>query len=81
MKRKDKDNAEYIRSKLQPINEKITLPDELSAKNIASLVSGKEQKKSKKGKIIALRTISSVAAAIILAFGIGAAITTSTSLQ
>ncbi|MBQ3497870.1 MAG: beta-propeller domain-containing protein [Clostridia bacterium] len=74
MKRKDKDNAEYIRSKLQPINEKITLPDELSAKNIASLVSGKEQKKSKKGKIIALRTISSVAAAIILAFGIGAAI-------
>ncbi len=74
MKRKDKDNAEYIRSKLQAINEKTSLPDELSAENIATLVSGKEQKKNKKGKIIALRTISSVAAAIILAFGIGAAI-------
>ncbi len=74
MKHKDKDNAEYIRSKLNPIDEKITLPDELSAENITALVSGKEQKKSKKGKIIALKTVSSVAAAIILAFGIGAAV-------
>ncbi len=74
MKRNDKDNAEYIRSKLNPIDEKITLPDELSAENITALVSGKEQKKSKKGKIIALKTVSSVAAAIILAFGIGAAV-------
>ncbi len=74
MKRKDKDNAEYIRSKLQPLNEKANLPDELSAENITALVSGKEQKKSKKGKIIALKTVSSIAAAIILAFGIGTAV-------
>lgn len=74
MKRNDKDNAEYIRSKLNPLNEKIVLPDELSAENITALVSGKEQKKNKKGKIITFRTLSSVAAAIILAFGIGAAV-------
>ena len=74
MKRNDKDNAEYIRNKLNPLDEKIVLPDELSAENITALVSGKEQKKNKKGKIITFRTLSSVAAAIILAFGIGAAI-------
>ncbi len=74
MKRNDKDNAEYIRSKLNPLDEKIVLPDELSPENITALVSGKEQKKNKKGKIITFRTLSSVAAAIILAFGIGAAV-------
>ncbi len=71
MKRNDKDNAEYIRAKLNPLDEKIALPDELSAENITALVSGEEQKKSKKGKMIAFKTISSVAAAIIIAIGIG----------
>ena len=71
MKRNDKDNAEYIRSTLNPLNEKINLPDELSAENITALVSGKEQKKSKKGKMIAFKAVGSVAAAIIIAIGIG----------
>ncbi|MEE1284425.1 MAG: beta-propeller domain-containing protein, partial [Acutalibacteraceae bacterium] len=71
MKREDKDNAEYIRDKLKPVDEKINLPDELSAENITALVSGKEQKKSKKGKMIAFKAVGSVAAAIIIAIGIG----------
>ena len=71
MKNSDKTNAEYIRNKLKPLDEKVTPPDELSAENITTLVSNKEQKKNKKGKIIAIKTISSVAAAIIIAIGIG----------
>ena len=74
MKRNDKDNAEYIRNKLQPINERVSLPDELSAENIAELVSGKEHNKSKKGKIIAFRAIGSIAATILIAIGIGTAV-------
>lgn len=69
MIKNDKDNAEYIRSTLNPLNEKINLPDELSAENITALVSGKEQKKSKKGKMIAFKAVGSVAAAIIIAIG------------
>ena len=71
MNKRDKSNADFLRSALTPLNEKATLPDELSAENIAALVSGETQKKSKKGKIIALKTIGSLAAAILIAVGIG----------
>lgn len=74
MKRKNSDNAEYIRKALQPLSEKTALPEELSRESITALVGGKEQKKSKRGKIIAFKTISSVAAAILLAIGIGSAV-------
>ena len=71
MNKIDKMNAEFLRNKLAPLDEKITSPDELSAENIAELVNGEKQKKSKRGKIIVFRTIGSIAAAIILAIGIG----------
>ncbi len=71
MNKKDKSNAKFLRDTLAPLNEKAAPPDELSAESITELVSGETQKKSKKGKIIAFRTISSIAAAIILAVGIG----------
>ena len=74
MNKRDKSNADFLRSALTPLNEKATLPDELSAENIAALVSGETQKKNKKGKIIAFKVIGSLAAAIILATGIGAGI-------
>ncbi len=74
MKRKNSDNSEYIRNILQPLSDKTALPEELSQESITALVSGKEQKKSRKGKIIAIKTISSVAAAILLAIGIGSAV-------
>lgn len=72
MKQSDKDNAEYIRNKIKPVDEKVSLPDEISAENITALVSGEKQKKSRKSKVIAFRTIGSIAAAIIIALGIGA---------
>lgn len=71
MNTKDKNNADFLRDTLAPLNEKNALPDELSAENIAELVNGEKQKKSKRGKIIAFRTIGSIAAVIILALGIG----------
>ena len=74
MNKRDKSNADFLRSALTPLNEKATLPDDLSAENIAALVSGETQKKNKKGKIIAFKVIGSLAAAIILATGIGAGI-------
>ena len=74
MKRKHSDNEKYIRSILQPLNDKTALPQELSQESITALVTGKEQKRNKKGKIIAFKTIGSVAAAILLAIGIGSAV-------
>lgn len=74
MKRKDRENAEYIKNKLNSLNDFTELPEELSAESITALVSGKEQKRSKQGKIIAFKTISSVAAAVLLAIGIGSAV-------
>ena len=37
MKQSDKDNAEYIRNKIKPVDEKVSLPDEISAENITAL--------------------------------------------
>ncbi len=74
MNNRDKSNADFLRNALTPLNEKTALPDELSAENITALVSGEKQKKSKKGKVIAFRVIGSLAAAIILAVGIGTGI-------
>ncbi len=74
MNKRDKSNADFLCNALTPLDEKTTLPDELSAENITALVSGEKQKKSKKGKIIAFKVIGSLAAAIILAVGIGAGI-------
>ena len=71
MNKRDKNNADFLRNALAPLDEKAALPDELSAENITALVSGETQKKSKKGKIIALKTIGSLAAAILIAVGIG----------
>ena len=51
MNKRDKSNADFLRSALTPLNEKTALPDELSAENITALVSGETQKKNKKGKI------------------------------
>ncbi|MBO5359764.1 MAG: beta-propeller domain-containing protein [Clostridia bacterium] len=74
MNKRDKSNADFLRNALIPLNEKADLPEELSAENIAALVSGEKQKKSKKGRIIAFRAIASAAAAIIIAAGIGTGI-------
>ena len=71
MNKRDKNNADFLRNALAPLDEKAALPDELAAENITALVSGETQKKSKKGKIIALKTIGSLAAAILIAVGIG----------
>ncbi len=74
MNNTDKNNADFLRNTLSSLDEKIALPNELDTENIAKLVGGKEQKKSSKGKITVLKTIGSLAAAIIIAIGIGSGI-------
>lgn len=74
MNKRDKSNADFLRSALTPLDEKTALPDELSAENITALVNGEKQKKSKKGKVIAFKLIASAAAAIVIAAGIGAGV-------
>ncbi len=74
MNNTDKNNADFLRNKLAALDEKTAPPDKLKAENIAKLVGEKKQIKNSKGKIIAFRTLGSLAAAIIIAIGIGAGV-------
>ena len=70
MKRKDKENLEFLKDIIQPLtNEKI--PDEISTNSIVSLVADKEQTGIKRRKKRTLRTLSTVAAALVIAIGLG----------
>lgn len=71
MKKNNKKFLNELNDTLSPINELIDLPDELSENSIAALVADKEQtgKKSARKKLI--RTLSTVAAALVIALGIG----------
>ncbi len=71
MKRKDKENLEFLKGTLQPINDSTTTPDSLKESSIVSLVADKEQTGIKKRKKRIIRTLSSVAAAIVIAIGAG----------
>lgn len=58
---------EALSDSLKALNEKIALPDSLGAQAVAELVSGSKQKK--KGKIIALKALGTVAAVFALCLG------------
>ncbi len=70
MKRKDKENLKFITDTLAPLNEKIETPDALSPNSIVALVADKKQNKKRRAKRV-LRSLSAVAAALIIAVGLG----------
>ncbi len=70
MKRKNKEKLEFIAHTLAPLNEKIEAPEALSQNSIVALVADKRQNKKRRGKRI-LRSLSAVAAALIIAVGLG----------
>ena len=70
MKRKDRENLDFLKETLMPLNDGST-PDEISKNSIVSLVADKEQTGIKKRKKRTLRTLSTVAAALVIAIGLG----------
>lgn len=72
MKKRDKENLEFIKNALEPVNEKMSAPDDLSENSIVSLVAGKEQTGKKKSRKKIIRTLASVTAALIVVIGVGA---------
>lgn len=71
MKRKNKENLEFLKETLNPLNKITHAPDALKENSIVSLVADKEQTGIRKRKKRALRTLSTVAAAIVIAVGLG----------
>lgn len=71
MKRKDKENIEFLKDTFQPLNNRTDIPDTLKESSIVSLVAGKEQTGIKKRKKRTISTLSTVAAALVIAVGLG----------
>lgn len=80
MKQKDKDTLNFIRDTLAPLNEKIETPDTLRENSIVALVADKQQNKKRPGKRI-LRALSTAAAALIIAVGLGVYLDSATKTE
>lgn len=70
MKRKDRENLEFLKEALKPLSNEST-PDNISTNSIVSLVADKEQTGVKKRKKRRIRALSTVAAALVIAIGLG----------
>ncbi len=70
MKRKDRENLEFLKEALKPLSNEST-PDDISTNSIVSLVADKEQTGIKKRRKRRIRTLSTVAAALVIAIGLG----------
>ncbi len=71
MKKRDKENLEFIKNTLEPVNEKISADGVLGENSIVSLVAGKEQTGKKASRKRLVRRLSAVAAAVIVVIGVG----------
>lgn len=72
MKKTDKDNLNFIKNTLEPVNEKLTLPAEIAENATVALVAGKEQNGKKLGKKRLVRRLSAAVAALVVLVGAGA---------
>ncbi|MBQ7102388.1 MAG: beta-propeller domain-containing protein [Clostridia bacterium] len=72
MKKTDKDNLNFIKSTLQPVNEKVNLPAEIAENATVALVAGKEQSGKKAGRKRLVRRLSAAVATLIVLVGVGA---------
>ena len=72
MKKTDKDNLNFIRNTLEPINEKVKLPASVAENATVALVAGKEQNGKKKGRKRLVRRLSAAVATLIVLVGVGA---------
>lgn len=72
MKKTDKDNLNFIKNTLEPVNEKLTLPAEIAENATVRLVAGKEQNGKKAGKKRLVRRLSAAIAALVVLVGAGA---------
>ncbi len=72
MKKTDKNNLNFIKNKLEPVNEKLTLPAEIAENATVALVAGKEQNGKKTGRKRLVRKLSAAVATLIVLVGVGA---------
>ena len=72
MKKTDRDNLNFIKNKLEPVNEKLTLPAEIAENATVALVAGKEQNGKSKGRKRLVRRLSAAVAALVVLVGAGA---------
>ena len=72
MKKTDKNNLDFIKNTLEPVNEKVKLPAEIAENATVALVAGKEQSGKKAGRKRLVRRLSAAVATLIVLVGVGA---------
>lgn len=72
MKKTDKDNLDFIKNTLEPVNGKVKLPAEIAENATVALVAGKEQSGKKAGRKRLVRRLSAAVATLIVLVGVGA---------